>query len=255
MSSFCLLLLSLLSHVIHCQINSTNTTSTPITTTNANPTEYFTTSTPICSSNYAFVYIESSLSTISETVLSERVNFAPYSYDTILDNKNIVIFANGATMTNTVNNPCDITTWTESPSFYNDSIVIILYSSTYDNECTPQKWTINLQQYTSNTVHAVLIANDDSLTSVYTLNGDTNLITPSIPTRMIDKQTYDDIATIINTEQVYASINCFNDTSHPPTICVLDSSIIFNPYTAAMDGEFQEQGIVFCYMVLLCNFL
>ena len=61
---------------------------------------------------------------------------------------------------------------------------------------------------------------------------------------MIDKQTYDDIMSIINTEQIYASINCFNDTSHPPTICVLDSSVIYNSANAALDGAFQEQGTV-----------
>ena len=156
------------------------------------------------------------------------------------------------TMTDTVNNPCDTMTWTDPPSFYNGSIVLILYSSTYDNQCTPQKWTINLQQYTSNTVHAVLIANDDFQTYVYALNGDTNLITPSIPTRMIDKDTYDEIVAIIgNTEQVYASISCFNDTSHPTKICVIDASLTFNAANAALDGEFQEQGMgLICIMIV-----
>ena len=255
-TKLCLLLCSLLFHIIKSQPNSTNVTSIPITTTESNPTKYFTTSTPICSSNYAFVYVESTASTIDETILSERVNFPPYSYGNTINNKKIVIFAQGATISNTENNPCDTNTWTDPPSFYNDTVVLILYSSIYDDLCTPQKWTINLQRYTLNTVHAVLIGNDDLLTSVYTLNGDTNLTSPSIPTRMINRQTYDNIINIMTAENedVFASINCFNDTSHPPTVCVVDSSLIFNQFIAALDGEYQEQGLCHIHFVFVSWF-
>lgn len=251
MSSFLVFILTLLLRVIHCQVNTTLIPQTTIATTST--TQYFTTSTPVCSSNYAFVYIQSS--NISQTILSERVNFPPYTYsnDNLVNNKKIVTFDGGSTSLSniTINNPCDSSTWNQPSSYYSDNIILISYSSYFDDLCTTQKWIINLQQYTSNTIHAVLIGNDDELTGVYDLNGDINLIPPSIPTRMISKISYDKIISTINKQQdVYGSINCFNDTSHPPIICVSDSATGINWDNLVLDGEYQEQGLVFLQFVI-----
>ena len=224
------------------QPNSTNTsittTSAPITSTTA----YFTTATQQeCSANYAFVYIESSF--FSQTIASERVNYPPYAYTNTVINKKIVSFADGATITDSINNPCNVSTWTTPSSFYEDTIVLITYNSYYDAMCTSQQWTLNLESYSN--VTAVLIANDNDLTSVYTLSGDESLSDPTIPTRMISLNSATKIMNA-SSGDTYGSISCYNDSSHPPKICVSDSSSVYNQKNAVLDGEFQEQGTEIC---------
>eukprot|EP01084_Bolivina_argentea_P125362 222129_1 len=117
MSSLHLLAL-VLSHLINItisQINTTITITTPSPSTT--PTAYFTTE-PGCSSNFAFVYIKSSLDTLSDTILSERVNYPPYGYDTTIKNTKIVLYANNLNITTTQNNPCNISTWTTPTTYY-----------------------------------------------------------------------------------------------------------------------------------------
>eukprot|EP01084_Bolivina_argentea_P030414 56369_1 len=230
--------MSLIIHV-SSQLNISNITTTlsPQTTI---PSQYFTTE-PSCSANYAYVYIESTLSTLSATVLSERVNYPPYGYSTEILNKQIVLFANGENITNTVNNPCNISTWITPKSYYNNTIVLIMYNKNYDTLCNTQQWILNLQNYGN--INGVLIGNDQ-ISSVYALSGDTSISDPIIPTRMISKQTATEIINTIQntTENVFASIDCFPDTTHPPKICITDNDNQAIGLNLALDGEFQEQA-------------
>eukprot|EP01083_Nonionella_stella_P145939 458336_1 len=235
------LLLLQFVYVLKSQNNATRATPAPSSTST---TGYFTSepSAIACSANYGFVYIESSSLTLSETLLSERTNYPPYAYSTAIIQSRVSLYANNERVSETVNNPCDTTTWTTPSSHYDNTIVLIPYTQTYDMLCTPQQWSLNLQQY-GNT-KAVLIANDKELPVVYTLSGDTSLPHPIIPTRMISKNSATKIIhAITSTSQtVFATIDCLNDTLHPSIICMLDSSVMPRPENVILDGEYQEQA-------------
>eukprot|EP01083_Nonionella_stella_P140237 429531_1 len=238
------LVIHILLHLMYAPKAQTNftatTTALPITTA-----EYFTTESrdTFCSSNYAFVYIESSSSTLVETVLSERTSYPPYAYNRSIVNTQVSLYANNGIISESVNNPCDTATWNTPPSYYDNTIVLIHYIQSYALLCSPQQWTLNLQQYAN--TKAVLIGNNNEIPAVYPLSGEHDLDNPVIPTRMIAKTAASKIVnTITNTSQdVFATIDCYNDTAHHPVIiCMLDSSVIPNEVNMIVDGEYQEQA-------------
>eukprot|EP01084_Bolivina_argentea_P129728 229084_1 len=196
-----------------------------------------------CSANYAYVFIESTLHTLSKTITSERVNYPPYSYTPSVPRRKLVPFALNDPITDTSNNPCDTSTWTIPSISYDNSIILLTYSDHFATICTPQQWTLNLQTYNTN-IQALLIANDKDITNVYPLPGDNTLTNPIIPTRMISQSSAKNIKYILNNtnEDIYVSIDCFNNTS-PALICIVDQSSIGN--TVELDGEFQKQGDIF----------
>eukprot|EP01084_Bolivina_argentea_P287928 494110_1 len=173
--------------------------------------------------------------------------------------KLLILYANNLNITTTQNNPCNISTWTTPTTYYDNTIVLITYNHIYDTLCTPQQWTLNLQTYNAN-IKAVLIAHN----IVQPLSGDTKLNHPIIPTRIISKDSSNKIINIITntTENITASIDCFNDTTHPPIICFIysgndwmqgnelttHSNLVIGADTTVIsrfDGEFQEQsGII-----------
>eukprot|EP00483_Globobulimina_turgida_P011294 UN11316 len=139
-------------------------------------------------------------------------------------------------MTDTSNNLCDITTWsTPSSSYYDNATVILEYSSYFASICSPQQWTLNLQNYNTN-IQALLISNNADLFNVYPLPGDESLASP---TRMISQSSAANILNITGKEDVFISIDCFNTTSSP-IICVVDDSLIGSD--VELDGEFQKQA-------------
>eukprot|EP01084_Bolivina_argentea_P167939 291336_1 len=191
---------------------------------------------PGCSANYAFIYVESSEGTLAKTITSERVNYAPLKYSETVPRRKVVPFAE--LITDLTNNPCDSSTWTTPASVYSDAIVLIEYDLHYSMLCTPQKWTLNLQNYAN--ASGLLVANNADLTNVYPLHGDASLPAPTLPTRMISQASAANVLQVLNsTEDVYISIGCF-DIESPPLICVVDESTVGG--NVELDGDFQKQS-------------
>ena len=200
-----------------------------------------------CSADYAYVFIETSLGGLSQTIASERVNYAPYAYPETIPRRKLAIFANNEPINNTHNNPCDVSTWTTAPAHYANTIVAIDYDTDFAAQCSPQKWTLNLQTMGAK---AVLITDRVDATNLYPLTGDKSLATPSIPTRMISQVGANQMLHVLefDLEDLFISINCL-DTSAPPKICVMDDSIIGS--NVELDGEFERQGLLQIHLYIL----
>lgn len=231
--------------------NDTNlTTSPPDPTTTA----YFTTGVVDgCNSNYSYVNIKTH--NFSGTVLSEPVNFAPYIYEDTIPLHPIVLFANGTDYTETSNNPCNASTWTDSTFSYNNKIVLLTYDEYYHSLCHVQKWILNLEAHSPN-ISAVLIGHYDELVGVIIIDDswyhdddddstDSELSDPTVPTRMISKTAAALITEALNSSDsndswAQAAFGCFNSTSHPSSICISDDSVEYTWLNAKVDGEYQQ---------------
>ena len=207
------------------------------------PTSNPTTSAPTgqgCSGNYAFVEVQTASGLFKETATSLRVDFPPYAYSNNIINRRLVLFGDGAEMTESSNNPCDHTTWTDAPADYNGRIVMIDYNDYFVKNCSIQEWTLNLEEFAD--VKAVLVANNKDLYHVWSIAGDTSLADPKIPTRMISQVSAQNIRNEMNRtgENIFVDIDCF-DTAAPTVICVLDKTNY--GINVALDGEYQQQSM------------